>query len=117
MPRFAKARDANEKDIVKALIDAGWSVERIEPVGRNNGTPDLVIAKDGWEIMAEVKRPAGPRGGTKDKRLTPKQETWHDEWKGPRPLILDSADNAENVARAERWLARMEGYRPTAELT
>jgi hypothetical protein len=105
MTRYAKARDANERDIVAALLAAGWTVERIEPVGRNNGTPDLVIGKHGVTTLAEVKRPAGPRGGTKDKRLTPKQEEWHDGWRGARPLLLDATEPADNVERAERWLA------------
>ena len=103
MPRFAKARDANEPEIVKALRNAGWSVERIEPVGRNSGLPDLVIGKSGLATLAEVKRPPGPRGGTKDKRLTENQEAWHQAWKGPSPLVLDCAP-ADAVQRCEEWL-------------
>lgn len=105
MTRYAKARDGNEKDIVDALRLAGWSVSRLNPVDRcDAGLPDLLIGKDGYTTTAEVKRPAGPRGGTSDKRLTDKQQDWHDGWRGARPLLLDAAENAENVARANEWL-------------
>lgn len=103
MPRFAKARDANEKAIVAALIANGWSVERIEPVGRNNGLPDLVLGKLGYTTLAEVKREAGPRGGRKDKRLTTNQEEWHESWRGARPLVLDCSPE-QAVARCNEWL-------------
>lgn len=103
MPRFAKARDANEKHIIAALILAGWSVERIEPVGRNNGLPDLILGKGGITTTAEVKREPGPRGGRKDKRLTENQQEWHDAWLGARPLVLDCAPD-EAVRRCNTWL-------------
>lgn len=103
MPHFAKARDANEKEIIAALIADGWSVERIEPVGRNNGLPDLILGKGGVTTTAEVKREPGPRGGRKDKRLTENQETWHDAWLGARPLVLDCPPE-EAVSRCNDWL-------------
>lgn len=108
MPRFAKARDANEKEIVAALIADGWSVERIEPVGRNNGLPDLILGKGavqgcGITTTAEVKREPGPRGGRKDKCLTENQEEWHDAWLGARPLVLDCPPE-EAVRRCNAWL-------------
>jgi len=104
MPRFAKARDANEPAIVEALRAAGWSVERIDPVGRNNGTPDLLLGRSGYTTLAEVKRPAGPKGGRKDKRLTDVQEAWHEAWRGARPMLLDQ-EPAACVALCEEWLA------------
>lgn len=110
MPRFAKARDANEKDIVKALRTAGWSVARLNPVDRaDSGLPDLLIGKGGYTNVAEVKRPAGPRGGKKGKQLTDNQEEWHVEWNGACPLVLDSPSMEENVQRAEVWLRIQRG--------
>lgn len=106
MTRYAKARDANEKDIVKALRAAGWSVARLNPVDRADaGLPDLLLGKGGYTTLAEVKRPAGPRGGVKGKRLTDHQQEWHDEWRGARPVLLDSDNMAENVARCEARLS------------
>lgn len=116
MPRFAKARDAAEPDTVAALKADGWSVSRLEPVGNDHGLPDLAIGKQRWTTLAEVKNPPGPKGGRKGKKLTDHQEKWHREWKGAPPLVLDGATAADNVAIANEWLARMEGYRPTAEL-
>lgn len=104
MRRYSKARDANEKDVIAALQAAGWSVSRLEPVAKDKGLPDLVIGKAGHTTLAEVKVPAGPRGGRKGKKPTEEQETWHAQWRGARVLVLDSGDNAENVARAEQWL-------------
>jgi hypothetical protein len=104
MRRYAKARDENEKGVIAALLAAGWSVSRLEPVAKDKGLPDLVIGKDGHTTLAEVKRPPGPRGGRKDKRPSEEQEQWHAAWRGSRVLVLDAADNAENVARAEQWL-------------
>lgn len=105
MRRYSKARDANEKDVIAALLAAGWSVSRLEPVAKDKGLPDLVIGKAGYTTLAEVKVPAGPRGGRKGKKPTEEQEAWHEQWRGARPLVLDAADNGENVARAEQWLS------------
>ena len=106
MRRYSKARDANEKSVITALQMAGWSVSRLEPVANDKGLPDLVIGKAGFTTLAEVKVPAGPRGGRKGKKPTEEQETWHAQWRGARVLVLDAADNEENVARAERWLTQ-----------
>lgn len=116
MPRFAKMRDAAEPETIAALKDGGWSVSRLEPVGNDHGLPDLVIGRDGWTTLAEVKNPPGPKGGRSKKKLTDHQEKWHRAWLGAAPLILDGATAAENVAKANEWLSRVEGYRPTAEL-
>ncbi len=104
MPQFAKARDANEKDIVKALRSDGWSVARLNPVDRADaGLPDLLLGKRGYTTLAEVKREPGPRGGTSDKTLTEKQAEWHCLWNGAAPLVLDCSPD-EAVKRASEWL-------------
>lgn len=108
MPRFAKVRDAAEPDTVDALRLDGWSVSRLEPIRKEDaGLPDLVIGRDGWTTLAEVKNPPGPKGGTKGKKLTDHQEKWHREWLGAVPLILDGATAVENVAKANAWLAEV----------
>jgi hypothetical protein len=114
MPRFAKVRDAAEPATITALKEDGWSVSRLEPVGNDHGLPDLVLGKDGWTTLAEVKNPPGPKGGRKGKKLTDHQQTWHDGWKGATPLMLDRATPTANVDVANAWLMRMQGVCPCA---
>jgi hypothetical protein len=104
MPRFAKARDKAEPPTVAALKLDGWSVSRLEPVGNDHGLPDLVIGRDNWTTLAEVKNPQGPKGGRKDRRLTDHQARWHAEWRGATPLILDGDTPVDNLAKANEWL-------------
>jgi hypothetical protein len=116
MPRFAKARDAAEPQTIAALKTDGWSVSRLEPVGADYGLPDIVIGKDGWTTLAEIKNPAGPRGGRKGKKLTDHQEKWHSNWRGAPPLLLDCDTAAENVAKANAWLRCVQGWHHVQEL-
>ena len=82
----AKKRDGNEKAIIEALQAAGWSVQRIEyPTA---GVPDLVVAKNGYTLVAEVKSDGG--------KLNEDQEAWRCRWNGiflvmrsPRQAIED----------------------------
>lgn len=112
MPRFAKARDAAEPATIAALVADGWSVSRLEPVGRDHGLPDLVIGRDGLTTLAEIKNSPGPKGGTKGKKLTAHQEKWHREWLGANPLMLDRETPQLNLERANEWLLRAKGWEP-----
>lgn len=82
--RYAKARDANERAIVLALIRAGATVCRLdEPC-------DLLVGYAGRTHLVEVKRPPGPRGGTSDRELTEKQQMFWNAWKGsPVHIVTD----------------------------
>ena len=77
--RYHKKKDANQNPIVAELIQAGYSVQDMSPVG--GGLTDLLVggvdARDGqrknWLI--EIK---GAKG-----KLNPLQEEWHAAWRGP----------------------------------
>ena len=50
---FAKRVDQNQKDVVKALRDAGAFVVDLSKVGK--GVPDLLVTYSGHTILMEVK--------------------------------------------------------------
>lgn len=80
--RRAARRDNNEDAIVQALRASGWSVAFLSGAG----TPDLVIGRPGALLLVEVK--------AKNGKLTPDQEQWHREWRGAKPVIVRSVDEA-----------------------
>jgi hypothetical protein len=57
MPRWASKVDRNHKAVVDTLRACGWRVKDTSRVGQ--GFPDLVIAKGGRTMLAEVKAPTG----------------------------------------------------------
>ncbi len=77
-------RDANEAAIVAALIAAGASVTPISA----KGAPDLLVGYRWRTRLLEVKRAAGPRGGTSRGKLTDDQIAWRAAWQGEPPVIV-----------------------------
>lgn len=75
-------RDANEPPIVKRLRQMGADVYLIS----QRGIPDLDVVWRGLLRKAEVK---GPNG-----RLTPDQEEFLRNWRGPPIPILETEDDA-----------------------
>jgi hypothetical protein len=72
-------RDANHAAIVATLRAAGVLVHDAAALG--SGFPDLVCAHPRVGVrLVEVKRPAGPRGGTSDRELRPAQVAFHRAW-------------------------------------
>ena len=80
--RYAKARDANEPQIVRFLLAAGYSVERID-------VPcDLLVSRGGTTHLVEIKMPG--------QKLTPAQQAFQKGHRGcyhvatePKPLIAE----------------------------
>jgi Holliday junction resolvase len=87
MRRAAKV-DANQPEIVQALRDAGWSVAVMSAVGQ--GFPDLVIGRDGVNVLVEVKDGSKPPSAQK---LTPDQVEFHAAWNG-RIEVVNSVESA-----------------------
>jgi hypothetical protein len=75
--RQAAKIDANQPDIVKALKDAGMSVQILSAVGK--GVPDLLVGFRGVNVLIEVKDGAKPLSAQK---LTDDQANWHGAWAG-----------------------------------
>lgn len=82
--RYAKKRDASEPEIVTALQQCGFSVVRID-------TPaDLLVGFRGRCWVIECK--SGSKGYAKD--LNANQKAFDASWRGPKLVILRSAQEA-----------------------
>lgn len=79
--RRAAHIDDNQPEIVKALLDAGCSVQSLASVGL--GTPDLLVGLAGVNILLEVKNLDGLNGHVRrGAGLSKEQLGWHGRWKG-----------------------------------
>lgn len=121
MPRYAKARDANEPEIRNALIRAISTIERIVnpkhrqlTVIRIDQPCDLLVGVQDRTVLLEVKNPAslGGRTGTgrntvsaadrdtggefegMDPRLTRSQARTHQAWRGSPIHIVETIADA-----------------------
>lgn len=75
--RRAARVDANQADIVNALVDVGASVQSLSAVGV--GVPDLLVGWRSQNFMLEIKNPNVPK---RDQRLTEAQRNFHRVWRG-----------------------------------
>ena len=89
--RYAKARDANEPEIIKALEAAGAAVVRLEP--STAGLPDLLVGYRGQNILMEIKLPPGRQGGLAHAPLSEDQTAFFQAWPG-RAYVVRSAEQA-----------------------
>lgn len=81
--------DKNQSRVVKALRDAGCSVQLIHGVGE--GCPDLLVGYRGVSVPLEVKN--GKKG-----RFTPAQKVWMREWNGSF-LVARDEDTAVHLVQ------------------
>ena len=89
--RAAKV-DANQSQIVHALLSVGCKVTLLHRVGA--GCPDLLIWNGERFVMCEVKDGAKPPSARK---LTPEQEEWHAAHEGAPVYVVSSVDQAIQV--------------------
>lgn len=75
--RRARRVDANQPAIVKALRDAGRTVEVISDVGR--GVPDLLVGHLGRTFLLELKTPGS--------KMTTHEAVWHLAWRGHAAVV------------------------------
>lgn len=88
MPRHNAKRDAAEREIVSTLEQCGFSVFRMDkPV-------DLLVGFRGRCWLVECK--SGSKGYAKD--LNANQKDFDAAWRGPRVVILRSAQDAMDWA-------------------
>lgn len=93
MSRHAKRRDACERIIIDALIAIGASVQQLD---LTNG-PDLLVGHRGNNYLLECKSVAGKPGiGMKKTAsgLKQGQEAWMLKWRGMRPVVVTTVDEA-----------------------
>lgn len=75
--KYAKRRDANEPDIVAALLTAGCDVLRANDV-------DLIVGRAGLTYLIEVK---ATEYETREVRLKPIQRQLRDRWRGHYAIV------------------------------
>jgi len=94
----AASRDANEPEVIKALVAVGCLVQQIT---QGDGVPDLLVCTPrGRLLLVEVKDGAKPPSR---QRLTAEQVVWHGVW-APRASVfvcLSPADALAAVAQVD----------------
>lgn len=82
MRRAVYRTDANQNDIVEYLRDLGFGVVSLAAVG--GGVPDLVVSKEGFTCLVEVKSDNG--------KLRKSQEDFIDSWPGQVFVVYNRDD-------------------------
>lgn len=82
--------DSNQKDIVTALRNEGYSVQHLHSVGA--GCPDILVGYAGINVLIEIKEGDG--------KLTPAQVVWHSTWQGQIAVAKDKQEAIEIVKNA-----------------
>ncbi len=82
----ARKVDENQASIRDAWIASGGSWLSLCP--EHGGEPDALVGRDGYDLLIEVKRPLGKRGGSSGKKLRPNQVEWHASWKGRAVVVV-----------------------------
>ena len=90
----AARTDANHEAVVKALREAGATVQSLASVGK--GVPDLLVGFRSQTLLMEVKDSAKPPS---KRRLTEDQLRWHGSWRGGPLAIVDSPESAMSMLR------------------
>ena len=93
--RRAVQRDTSEPGIVRALTALGCSVQPLS----GKDVPDLLVGIRGVNVLLECKAAAGARGGTNHRNLTEGQTRWHSTWRGLKPYVVRTADEALAAVR------------------
>ena len=84
--------DKNQKDIVIALRDAGYSVQHLHSVG--SGCPDILVGINGINVLIEIKEGDG--------KLTAAQIVFHSSWKGQIAIARDKEEAIRIVNAIEQ---------------
>lgn len=82
--------DLNQKYIVAALRDEGYSVQHLHSVGA--GCPDILVGHAGINVLIEIKEGDG--------KLTSAQVVWHADWQGQVAIAKDKQEAIEIVKNA-----------------
>lgn len=101
---YAKKRDDNEGEIVKALEGLGASVYRMDGCGA--GFPDLLVGHQGRNLLIEVKRPdaykrLGRHVHAKLGGLDPDQALWHARHEG-QAAVATTVDEAIQIVLSRK---------------
>jgi hypothetical protein len=83
-----KKIDVNQPEIVKALREAGASVQILSAVGK--GVPDILVGYNEVNYLMEIKY--------EDNGLTPPQRVWHSQWMG-RVWVVRTKEQAVRIIK------------------
>ena len=98
--RTAAKIDANQVEIVKALREAGATVQSLAAIGK--GCPDILVGVNGCTLLMEIKDGSKAPSARK---LTDDQLTWHSKWTGGTLCVVDGIEAALrmiNVAKQRK---------------
>jgi len=95
MARRAARVDVNQPEIVATLREAGYSVTPTHMVG--NGFPDIVVGRNGYNWLVEIKDGDKPPSAQK---LTDDEEKWHLNWRGTA-IVANSAEDLLDQINAD----------------
>jgi hypothetical protein len=102
--RWAARTDINKAQVVSALKAAKCSVyDAKRPLDLIVGVPGgLAYSKEPWTLLMEIKRPAGPRGGTSRQKHTKAQTSFLSAWVGGPVATVDGPEAALRAVGAIR---------------
>ncbi len=83
--------DGNQKQVVEGLRRCGYSVLILSNIGK--GCPDLLVAKNGINILVELKDESKPPSA---KKLTPDEADFFQTWRG----TVIKAENIDEIITA-----------------
>ena len=86
--------DGNHAAVVEALRAIGASVLDIHDIG--HGAPDLIVGFRAMNLLIEVKDDRQPPS---HRRLTPDEQQFFDDWRGPIYVVYSPADAIDVVNR------------------
>lgn len=98
-------RDANEPEIIEVFELWGATVSRIRGTllgrKRDRKPPDLLVGYLGVNRVVEVKMPG--------EKLSDGQESWCASWRGDRPYVVTTVEQARDLMLAWRAEAKRTG--------
>jgi hypothetical protein len=97
--RRASNKDSNHAEVRAAFEAMGCTVENLE--SPTAGVPDLLVGIFGLTELVEVKDGTKPPSARK---LNDAQREWHARWRGRKPVVVQSVDDAVAVVAKLRGL-------------
>ncbi len=100
--RYARKRDANEREVITALREVGACVQQLD----GSGVPDLLVLYLGVLHLLEVKDPQTVEGKGHRRsdgpmsELTPAQVRFWTAWGSPKPAVVHDPAEALRVIGA-----------------
>jgi hypothetical protein len=101
MNRYARRKDRNHGELVKAFEQLGCSVADLSNAGIS-GWPDVVLGVAGRNHLCEFKNPESRYGKA---GLNPNQQAFTRDWRGGKLFMVSSVDEAAALVRNLRAMA------------